>query len=456
MKNKTDIFLIQETKISNLQEFVALSFWCNKGIGFSFSNSVRRSGGLLILWKEESLEVISSFRGEGFLGVKFMKNNNLYYLVNIYSSCDLVKKRLLWSSLLELKEKFNDGDWIMGGDFNAVKERGERKGRSMASNYNNSLEFSAFIEDSRLVDIPCKGKKFTWYSGDGKSMSRIDRFLVVDKVVRDWGVVGQFVGNRDVSDHCPIWLEIDNNNWGPKPFFFNNDWFSFDTFFPFVERESKGFRVEDRGDFVLKEKLRLLKDRLRWWNKEVFGRMDLDVEEGVRDINIGDDRLELEAEDLNIDILKERKEATSRFWTNLRIKENMLAQKSRIKWLKEGDSNSGFFHKVVREKRRRNHIGPINSPTGYLSSVMDIKEEVVHHFSSKFKVVDGVSPSLDGILFDKISVDEKGWLERSFQEDEVKEAIDGCGVSKSPGPDGFSFLFIKRCWSFLKEDFMRF
>lgn len=99
------------------------------------------------------------------------------------------------------------------------------------------------------------------------------------------GVVDQFVGDRGLSDHCPIWLEIDKNNWGPKPFKFNNECFSFDSFYLFVEKEWNEFRVEGRGDFVLKEKIHLLKGRLKWWNKEVFDRIDLEVEEGVRDIN---------------------------------------------------------------------------------------------------------------------------------------------------------------------------
>ncbi|XP_058721686.1 uncharacterized protein LOC131593278 [Vicia villosa] len=287
-------------------------------------------------------------------------------------------------------------------------------------------------------------------------MSRIDRFLVSDKVVNDWGVVGQLVGERDVSDHCPIWLEVDNNNWGPKTFIFNNEWFTFASFFPFVEKEWNAFRVEGRGDFVLKEKLRLLKERLRWWNKEEFGKIDLEVEEGVRDINLGDDRLELETEDLHLGILKDRKEATSRFWSKFRIKENMLVQKSRVKWLNEGESNRGFFHKVMKERRRYNHIGPINSPEGIKKMVNEVKEEVVRHFSNKFGRVEGVTPSLDGILFDKISEEDRGWLENPFQEDEIKEEIGGCGILKSPGPDGFSFLFIKRCWSFLRVDFLRF
>ncbi|XP_058782835.1 uncharacterized protein LOC131657455 [Vicia villosa] len=331
----------------DMQDWMAKSFWRNNNIGYSFSNSVGRSGGLLTLWKNENLEVVSSFKGEGYLGIKFMKSNRFFYLVNIYSSCELPKKRDLWRRILELKEAHKDGEWILGGDFNATKNRSERRGRGMNSNSSvNSVEmneFVEFIDESLLVYVPCKGKKFTWYNRGGNSMSRIDRFLLSENVRNDWGVVGQFVGNRDISDHCPIWLEVDNNDWGPKPFKFNNEWFSLASFYPFVEKEWNDIKVEGRGDYVLKEKLFRLKNRLKWWNKEVFGKIELEIEEGVRDINFGDDRLEVEAEDLHPEIIKGRKEATSRFWTRLRIKENMIVQKSRLRWLKEGDSNSGLF-----------------------------------------------------------------------------------------------------------------
>src|SRR3954471_10572923 len=77
-KCKADIFLIQETKLVNMHEWVAKSFWRGGDIGFSFSNSVGRSGGLLTLWKEDNMDVVASFKGEGFLGIKILKDNIFY------------------------------------------------------------------------------------------------------------------------------------------------------------------------------------------------------------------------------------------------------------------------------------------------------------------------------------------------------------------------------------------
>lgn len=42
-----------------------------------------------------------------------------------------------------------------------------------------------------------------------------------------------------------------------------------------------------------------------------------------------------------------------------------------------------------------------------------------------------------------------------FSEGEIWEAIKNCDSTKSPGPDGFNFNFIKSYWETIKEDFLR-
>ena len=40
-------------------------------------------------------------------------------------------------------------------------------------------QFSEFVEDLNLIDLPLEGESYTWSSGsDQPSMSRIDRVLV--------------------------------------------------------------------------------------------------------------------------------------------------------------------------------------------------------------------------------------------------------------------------------------
>ncbi|XP_058767474.1 uncharacterized protein LOC131641186 [Vicia villosa] len=186
-KGDADIVLIQETKLTNMEDFVAKSMWSNTDVGFSFTNTVGMSGGILTLWRTERVEVIHSFKGEGYIGIKVFWKGNIYYVVSVYSSCLLFKKKELWENLVHVKSSFTDGNWIIGGDFKAIKNSSKRKGRMGREVDNGADHFWKFIDDMDLVDVPCKGKRFSWYSGNGMAMSRIDRFLVLDVIVNRWG-----------------------------------------------------------------------------------------------------------------------------------------------------------------------------------------------------------------------------------------------------------------------------
>ncbi|MCH89286.1 putative reverse transcriptase - beet retrotransposon [Trifolium medium] len=43
------------------------------------------------------------------------------------------------------------------------------------------VEFGSFLEDLELVDLPLLGRCFTWYHSSGRSISRIDRILILDE-----------------------------------------------------------------------------------------------------------------------------------------------------------------------------------------------------------------------------------------------------------------------------------
>ncbi|MCH81438.1 ribonuclease H protein, partial [Trifolium medium] len=57
---------------------------------------------------------------------------------------------------------------------------------------------------------------------------------------------------------------------------------------------------------------------------------------------------------------------------------------------------------------------------------------------------------LNGVVFPMLSCDENQMLVRPFQLDEIEKAILESDGSKSPGPDGFNFAFVKAFWNLLK------
>ena len=62
----------------------------------------------------------------------------------------------------------------------------ERKGRSAFFRQAEADNFNKFIDDSFLVDLPICGRLFTWFKGDGVSMSRIDCFLLSSNWCQIW------------------------------------------------------------------------------------------------------------------------------------------------------------------------------------------------------------------------------------------------------------------------------
>lgn len=64
------------------------------------------------MWKVDIFEVLFSFVGEGFLGLPVIWHGSIVYLVNVYASCYLDKKRE-WNNLRDLRRNFQEGSGIL-------------------------------------------------------------------------------------------------------------------------------------------------------------------------------------------------------------------------------------------------------------------------------------------------------------------------------------------------------
>lgn len=84
-----------------------------------------------------------------------------------------------------------------------------------------------------------------------------------------------------------------------------------------------------------------------------------------------------------------------------------------------------------------------------------VKQEVFDLFSAKFSESMPVRPKFVSSLFKSLSQEESNNLELPFMIDEIKEAIWSCGGEKAPGPDGFTFKFLKNYWEVIKEDVIK-
>ncbi|MCH79404.1 LINE-1 reverse transcriptase like [Trifolium medium] len=420
--------------MESISDSLCYNLWGSHDCDWAFLPSEGNSGGILSIWSKVSSSLIFTFVGEGFVGVclEWGASKTICFVVNIYAKCDLPSKRRLWDNLLMSKRGFGGDKWCVAGDFNSVCSREDRRGVSQEGSVNLTTEmreFGGFIEDMELVDLPLLGRKFTWFHPNGRSMSRID---------------------RDISDHCPLILKRHGYDWGPKPFRFNNHWIEHKNYKKIVKEAWENHSVNGWMGFVLKEKLKGIKNSLKGWNREEFGALEDKIAILIEDINDLDSRSELVGlSNLEIDL---RKSKFCNLWKLLKSKEAILFQRSRSKWLREGDANSKYFHSCVNARTKRNAIVALKVGDEWLNSPPMVREAVENFFASHFSAPTSDRPRLDGVTFPSLSAEENLSLTAPFTLEEIETVIKDCDGNKSPGPDGFNFAFVKDSWDLMKGD----
>ncbi|KAL5539489.1 hypothetical protein UlMin_044009 [Ulmus minor] len=236
-----------------------------------------------------------------------------------------------------------DGVWG-GGDFNVVRYCHEK---SPPSRRTRSVRlFDELIRELELRDLALHNASFTWSNFREEAVkSRLDRFLFTE----EWGVgkndIRQETGSRTCSDHMPIILDTSPVSWGPIPFRFENMWLEHSGFRQECEQWWRGIEVEGWESYKIMEKLRALKDKIQVWNKEVFGDTRIIKKEVVEKIAGLDKKEEMAQLDVGE---KELRLSLRNQLEELVFKEAVAwRQKMKFRWIKEWDYNSAMFHRMV-------------------------------------------------------------------------------------------------------------
>nr|GEW81202.1 RNA-directed DNA polymerase, eukaryota, reverse transcriptase zinc-binding domain protein [Tanacetum cinerariifolium] len=82
-----------------------------------------------------------------------------------------------------------------------------------------------------------------------------------------------------------------------------------------------------------------------------------------------------------------------------------------------------------------------------------VKQEFRNHFTDRFQDPGSRRGSLNFLFPSRLSNDQILDLESPISKDEIRTAVWGCGVDKSPGPDGFTFEFFRKYWAVVGPDF---
>ena len=123
-------------------------------------------------------------------------------------------------------------------------------------------------------------------------------------------------------------------------------------------------------------------------------------------------------------------------------------------YIKEGDNNTKFFHKMANSHRRFNHLRTLEVDEVVFKEESEVTNQVIQFYKNLYKETEGWRPFVEGLEFDCIRDMERVWLERKFEREEILQIVSDLEGDKALGLDGFTMTFYHHCWRVVEKDIL--
>lgn len=176
--------------------------------------NVGRSGGLALLWKNESEVDIRGFSKHHIdAEIRLDADDNKWRFTGFYGVPERQRRSESWN-LLKYLSTLNPLPWVVMGDFNDMLEIKEKRGGNRQPNW-LLTGFKDAVQSSGLIDLRLEGHQFTWEKSRGTSNwveEKLDRILVSESWLNLFGEARGTTLEATQSDHLPIILHVEATN----------------------------------------------------------------------------------------------------------------------------------------------------------------------------------------------------------------------------------------------------
>ncbi|CAL9009767.1 unnamed protein product, partial [Prunus brigantina] len=411
-----------------------------KSLGFSdfeVVDPIGFSGGMWLLWNANKVNVeILGTSDQSISAYVSWSGQSPWILTGIYANPCSTKRANLWE-YLNFVASCHQMPWLIAGDFNDMLKTNEKMGGTPLHRLRG---FKKWFDENNMIDLGYSGPKFTWTNN--RVFERIDRAVCNMQWRQHFAEA--FVQHlpRTKSDHCPIRICLKSRVVScpnRRPFRFEAMWLKHEQFHDFISQQW------DQGSGSALTKSLNLVEPLKHWNLTVFGHLKQRKASLLARLN-GIQRSLCHRPNCFLTQLEEA--LLSEYNIILDQEALFWQQKSRVKWLQEGDRNTKFFHLSTIVRRRRNKIEKLKNDAGiWVEEAIELKKLAVDYFTGLFcsNQLDNTNPSMPK-LFPSLWEDELNPLVASIDINEVKESLFNIGSLKTPGVDGFPACFFQNQW----------
>nr|GFA65998.1 hypothetical protein [Tanacetum cinerariifolium] len=132
----------------------------------------------------------------------------------------------------------------------------------------------------------------------------------------------------------------------------------------------------------------------------------------------------------------------------------LFMQKTKNEWLNGGDSNSAYYHNVVKGRISKKSIHVMYDDLENAYYREDVPALFVSYFSKFLGTCDDVYEVEDVSTLNMKKLDAEKVVEliKPVTDEEIKDALFSIDVNKASGPDGYTLKFFKAAWSVVGKD----
>lgn len=264
----------------------------------------------------------------------------------------------------------------MCGDFNLIYQAADKSYDRL--NRRSMRRFRRALDDIQLDELYLHGRLYTWSNERRRpTLERIDRAFAT----ADW--LERFPNHHlkclssDCSDHVPLLLQLHSEPWAKPRFRFEAFWARLDGFEEVVRQAWDCSLPNVDACRVVDFKLRAIAKALQSWSMRNVGSVRLQLfmaREIIAQLDAAQDTRLLTDEELSL-----RKELKMHTLGLASLARTIARQRSRIRFLEEGDTNTMFFHLQACHRNRKNQI-PSILHEGVWFSADEAKSDLIYEY----------------------------------------------------------------------------